>query len=264
MWITEHFDLTCASSQTVWRVDAALPNRYEQLDNPSVIVCMDAPWIWGTVRDAVRIMSFAREVPEAVVVGLSFAAPSTRDYSNLRARWFTPTAFMPPPETGVRDVDASFCGHGQTTIDLIESQLLPQLKERYGDGPRWYVGHSFSALLGLNMLFSRPAMFSRWLLASPSIWWDDRTILTNEEAWADQNADLAATVWMSAGERESGLDSSYAMLENARALAETLTERHYPNLRVDFAELANESHSSTIGAAVSAGLRALHANQPQA
>lgn len=260
MWQTEHFDLTCAGSQTKWRVDVALPNRYERLVNAPVIVCMDAPWIWGTVRDAVRIMSFSREAPEAVVVGLSFEATSNREYTNLRARWFTPTPFMPPPETGVRDVDASFCGHGASTVGMVEAQLLPELQERYGNGPRWYVGHSFSALLGLQMLFSRPQLFSKWLLASPSIWWDGRAILEHEAAWFDKTSDLPARIWISAGELEAGLDTSYAMLENARELANTLRQRDYPGLHVRFAELANESHSSTIGAAISAGLRSLHAD----
>lgn len=259
MWTTEAFQVVGAVDSTVWDVDVALPDRYGRIEDPTVIVCMDAPWVWGTVRDAIRVMSFSREAPEAIVVGLTGAAETSRDYTNLRARWFTPSPFLPPPETGVRDVDASDCGHGDVTITMISEQLLPELASRYGGGQRWYVGHSFSGLLGLRTLFTRPETFDKWLLASPSIWWDDRSILDSERSWAANNGDLLADVWLSAGELESDFGESYAMISNARELAATLTARDYPGLRVAFAQLGGESHSSTIGAAVSAGLRHLHA-----
>lgn len=261
LWQTSSFAITCGESGTVWSVDVSLPNRIGRLADPTVIVCFDAPWTWGTVRDAVRVMSFAREVPEAVVVGLTFAAESDREYSKLRGRWFTPTAYIPPPEVGVHAEQASDCGHGDVTLRMVSDQLLPELTARYGRGERWFVGHSFSALLGLQGLFAQRKLFDRWLLASPSIWWDGRSILHEEAEWAAGNADLVADLWMSAGANETAdIGDDFAMVANARDLAETLRLRGYPGLRVTFAELPNESHSSTLGAAVSSGLRALHRN----
>lgn len=267
LWRDDEFTLTCDQSGTVHEVSISLPVRFGVIERPPLIVCLDGPWIAGTVRDATRIMSMSREAPEAVVVGVGFSCDSMAEYLRERARWFTPTPYVPPPETGVKGLVADECGKASILTDFVRDQLLPNLDERLAAegqesvGDRWFVGHSFSALFGLRALLTEPDLFDRWLLASPSIWWDGRSILRTEQAWADGNADLAARVFMSAGEAEdrSGLTHPFDMGKNVRALAETLRAREYPSLALENVTLAGDDHSSTIGAAVSKGLRSLFA-----
>ena len=35
------------------------------------------------------------------------------------------------------------------------------------------VGHSYGALFGFHVLFTRPEMFSGYVFGSPSLWFDD-------------------------------------------------------------------------------------------
>lgn len=255
VWPEHNHEVQCAETGTAWDLTVSLPARHAKLTDPPVIVAMDGDWIYGTLRDATRIMSMPREAPEAVVVGVSMRADSQRDHSHQRARWFTPTAFVPPPETGVRDVDASWSGHAATTIALLRDQILPLIEHNYTSGERWYVGHSFTGLFGLRMLFDQPELFSKWLLASPSIWWDSRAILRWESDWADSHDDLNATVFVSVGGDE--MAGEYAMADNVAELVSRLQERSYAGLTLHHKVLSGETHFSTIGPAISAGLRAL-------
>lgn len=148
------------------------------------------------------------------------------------------------------------CGRALELGHMIREQVLPMIERDHPIGDRWFVGHSFSALAGLRFLFDDPSLFYRWVLASPSIWWDNRAILSVEDDYAAANTDLPAQVVITAGTDEHL--APYNMAANAELLAERLRSRNYPNLRVTSAELDGATHTSTIGAAVSAGLRALH------
>lgn len=238
------------------------PHRHESLERPPVIVCLDGAWTTGTIRDATRSMSMSREAPEAVVVGVWFDEPSMGAYLRARAQYYTPTGWVPPPETGVRDVTATDTGKADAYRAFLREQVLPLVDSEIPVGERWLFGHSFSGLFGLHTLFNEPALFDRYLLASPSIWWHDRSILDAEQAWAEANADLPAAVFLSSGGIESSTefnDDRFRMGGNVDDLCERLVGRGYPGLSLTRAMLAGESHNSTVGAAVSVGLRALFA-----
>ncbi len=103
-------------------------------------------------------------------------------------------------------------------------------------------------------------MFDKWLLASPSIWWDGRAILELETERAARHDDLDADVFVSVGELEE--DGGFDMVANARHLVDTLNTREYPSLRVQSTVLPGDGHSNCIGTAVSNGLRALSRHRP--
>jgi predicted alpha/beta superfamily hydrolase len=135
---------------------------------------------------------------------------------------------------------------------------MPRLAADYRVADRWLVGHSFSGLFGLRVLFTEPDLFDKYLLASPSIWWHDRAILELEEAHAAAHDDLAARVFLSAGDLEDDqFGQAYRMGGNVRELTGRLAGRGYANLEISHVVLPEENHSSTIGAAISHGLRAL-------
>ena len=258
IWRTERSEVTCAQSGTRHEVSVALPSRHASLDAPPLIVCMDGPWVFGSVVDATRIMSMAGEAPEAVVVGLGFVADSMSEYLRQRARWFTPTPYVPPAVTGVKGLEVSETGRALVLRDMLRDQVLPDIEARLGTGERWLVGHSFSGLFGLRVLFDSPELFSKWLLMSASIWWDGRSILGFEEAYAETHTDLSADLYLSSGGDEDNMaGGEFAMGPNVTELADRLRGHDYTGLTIRRVELPASTHSSTIGAAVASGLRAL-------
>lgn len=254
-WTTEQFTLTCERSGVEHLISIGLPVRHGALEHMPVIVCLDAPWTFGTVLDATRIMSMAGEAPEAVVVGVAFADPSMGDYLRQRARWFTPSCWEPPESSGVKGLTAQECGGAEVLLTFVRDQLLPWIDARYPVEGRWLVGHSFSGLFGLRTLFAAPELFDKWLLGSPSIWWDDRMVMALEQQYALDHEDLDADVFISVGEHEEA--SGFAMVSNAESLLDTLESRRYRSLKLHREVLPGDGHSNCIGSAISKGLRAL-------
>ncbi len=262
-WPVDEFTLTDPTTGLEQIVSISLPVRHAGLDEVPLLVCLDGPWVFGTVRDATRIMSMGGEAPEAAVVGLSFSDRSMGEYLRQRARWYTPTPWVPPEITGVKGIEAHECGRAAEYLAVIQDTILPRVEaEHLGGIPvsqRWLIGHSFSALFGLRTLFAAPTAFDRWLLASPSIWWDDRAVLAEEAAFAEANDDLRADLFVCYGsqEGEESQDPRFRMGGNVDDLVHTLQTRSYPGLNLRSRVLDGDGHSSSIGAAMSHGLRAL-------
>ena len=262
-WPVEDFVMTDPATGVDHLVSVALPVRHAALDEMPLVLCLDAPWVFGTVRDATRIMSMGGEAPEAAVVGLGFTDRSMGEYLRQRARWYTPTPWVPPEVTGVKRIEADECGRAGDLLAFILDHLIPTVESDHLGGTavseRWLVGHSFSALFGLRTLFAAPDAFDKWLLASPSIWWDDRAVLAGERSWADANDDLPTDLYLCYGSREGEEteDPGFRMGGNVDDLAETLRARQYPGLNLRTRVLPDDGHSSSIGAAISHGLRAL-------
>ncbi len=254
-WTTTTHSKVCDRSGTEHAISIGLPVRHSKMDEMPLIVCLDAPWTFGTVLDATRIMSMSGEAPEAMVVGVGFAEESMGEYLRHRARWFTPTPFQPPEGTGVKGLAAEECGRAEVLHRFVRDQLLPSIEADHPVSERWFMGHSFSGLFGLRAMLSEPTLFDKWLLASPSIWWDDKAILELEQQYADTNDDLDVALFVSGGELER--ESGFSIVDDAIGLVETLNGRGYPSLRATSVVLEGDGHSNCIGNAVSKGLRAL-------
>ncbi len=262
-WPITEFPLVCDLTGLEHVVSVGLPVRHRSLEEMPLLVCLDGPWMFGTTLDATRIMSMSGEAPEAAVVGLSFADTSMGEYLRQRARWYTPSPWVPPTITGVKGVTAEECGRAAELQRFIADQLLPLVVADHLDGvevsQRWLIGHSFGALFGLRALLTEPSLFDKWLLASPSIWWDDRSVLEFEADHAASNDDLAATVFTCYGEAERQPEegTDFRMGDNVEELVVTLRGRKYPGLALSHQVLLGDGHASSIGPAISKGLRAL-------
>ncbi len=242
----------------------ALPEGY---DDPTaeettypLVVCLDPQWTFGTTCDAVLNLGLARLIPRAIVVGVGWDATAVRDVLRLRGEAYTPTDAPFPEGVAPRRGGPTPSGGADAYRAWLCDELLPDLCSRYRirRDDVTLLGHSLSGLFGLSTLFTRPTAFRRYLLASPSIWWDDRAILGFEERYAAAQDDLPARVFVSIGAEED-TTVPFAMVGNATLLTDRLRARAYPSLELDFTVFADELHHSTIPAAISRGLRFLFA-----
>jgi predicted alpha/beta superfamily hydrolase len=67
------------------------------------------------------------------------------------------------------------------------------------------LGHSFGGLFALYALLKAPDTFNRYIISSPSIWWNPQTIFEYEENLASEHSDLSAKVFLSAGTLEESM-----------------------------------------------------------
>jgi hypothetical protein len=149
-------------------------------------------------------------------------------------------------------------------IEFLQVDVIPFVESRYQTQPEQsgFFGDSYGGLFALYALFHAPETFSRYIVGSPSIWWDDRVTLEFEEAYAAGNDDLAAKVFMSVGLLEEDPDVpelvDAAMVTNIRELEALLRSREYPSLEIDTHFFPDETHLSVVTSNFSRGLRTLY------
>lgn len=236
----------------------AVPEGYHGGDaRYPLLVCFDAQWTFGTACDVALNLGLARILPRVVVVGVGWDATQAREVVRRRAAAFTPTAaevpdFVAAPGQGspVRG------GDGPAYLRWVLDDVLPFLDRSYRTIPedRTFIGHSLSALFGTYAMVTEPRSFQRWLLASPSVWWDDRVILQIEERSRASGTSLRGRAFVSVGsEEERG--TAFPMITNATELQRRLAERSHDGFESTLQVLDGELHHSTIPAALSRGLR---------
>ncbi|MDG2112608.1 MAG: alpha/beta hydrolase-fold protein, partial [Actinomycetota bacterium] len=235
-----------------YRLWTELPARYdpETEGGYPLVLCLDAVWTFGTVVDLARILGLGREIPRSIVVGLAHDDPDVKQVLQLRAMDFTVTAVEAPAMTGVR-VPADQLGGSTAFRAWLADTVLPMLRSEYPVSEVILVGHSFSALFGVDVLFNQPDLFDRYLLASPSVWWDDRVMFDREAEHAQRVDRLDAKVFMSRGSLETDEYSPH------REFHDQLAGRNHPGLQLHWHEFEGETHSSTVSVAVNRGLRVL-------
>ena len=248
---THHLNRPDVDRKYVLWVD--LPPTYDAAseERHPLYLCFDAMWTYGTVVDTVRLLAPTKELPKAIVVGVAHDDPSYKNVIQQRAMDFTTTAADAPPLTGVR-VPGEELGGAESFRQWLESDLIPLLRAQYQISEITFVGHSFSALFGVHVLFERSTMFDHYLLASPSVWWDDQIMFGKEQERYETGESLNAHVFMSKGELETD------ELSFQKDFHDQLASRGYDELRLHWQLFPNENHLSVVPVALSHGLRVLH------
>lgn len=227
-----------------------------------VVYAFDANMNFASTVETARLLAFGGELPPLLIVGIGYDRPRVQDWMDWRMRDFTTTpdqGVYLPSDDRERKREA---GGSHLFLDFIEQTVKPLVEREYGADPAdatiW--GDSLGGLFGLTALFQRPGIFQRYILGSPSIWWDHGVALRYEAEYGAANTDLPASVFISVGALEEEGDSAPAeMVTNVREMTKRLESRGYPGLRLTSHVFEGETHLSVIPATLSRGLRAVFA-----
>lgn len=201
-----------------------------------------------------------RLAPNALFVGIGYDdIDLPEDWMRLRTRDLTPTADHAGAEWMSRGTPGPVLpdgGGADAFIDFIIGTVKPFIEETYAADPEdaTLCGYSFGGLFALHTMFTRPGVFRRYLVGSPSIWWGKQAILGAEAEYAAAHTDLAARVFLSVG----GLEGE-RMTSGLVELDTRLRSRNYPSLQLTTHVFEDETHNSALPATFSRGLRAIFA-----
>jgi uncharacterized protein len=232
-----------------------------------VVYLTDANGAFGLTVDTIRYLQLGRQLPELLVVGIGYPVRGFRGAQVLRGRDLTPTVRDEMHDSAGEPYPS---GGADRLLSFVADELQPMVAARHdvADGAT-YVGHSFGGLFGAHVLLTRPATFRRYVLASPSIWWDDRVLLgrARQPGAGDAvgHADVAILVGAEEtpeGRRRAAPDpapppSAHDLVADARDFADALVAWGRPDLTVRHRTLPGEHHVTVPSVAVSHGLRAL-------
>lgn len=173
------------------------------------------------------------QVPKSIVVGIA-----TVD----RRRDFT---FQTTIEEDKKAYPTA--GHSNKFISFIENELQPFVETKFKTtNDKTIIGQSFGGLLATEILFKKPALFNKYIIVSPSLWWDNGSLL-NHPISNIKNTDIYI------GVGKEGLTPTKlprVMEVDANVLADKIKRFDNSNVKVYFDYLPNENHATIMHQAV--------------
>ena len=160
-----------------------------------------------------------------------------------RKRDFTYTSasgFKFPPELAAYQNAHKNAGGSAHFMDFVEKELQPYIDQAYKTNTeRTLIGQSLAGLMATEFLLKKPQLFNKYIIMSPSLWWDNESLLRIQPAQPRP----CTKVYIAVGKEGK-------MMENdARKLAKMLQKsQKFPSLLFEF--LPKEDHGTILHPAV--------------
>jgi len=229
-----------------------LPDGYNRNDTVTYPVCYlldgsaDEDFIHITGLYQFNNFSWINRVPKTIIVGIA----------NIdRKRDFTYATTLAADRKRYPTT-----GHSDKFISFLEKELQPYIQQHYKtNGQKTIIGQSLGGLLATEILLKKPTLFNKYIIISPSLWWDNGSLLQVQSAVLDVGFAEKTAVYIGAG--KEGLtpgDTPRVMEVDANLLADKLKSAPNKNLTVYFDYLPQENHGTITHQAVFNALRLLY------
>lgn len=263
----KQFDLESSKGRT-YRIFLSLPEDEAPDAGRPVIYLSDANGNFPILATLARRRSFSGA--GAVVVGLGYPTEERRAQSERRTYDLTPLAGEEWLKTQSAQMQAQRTGGNDEFLDFIEKEVKPLIEARVkiDRSQQMLFGHSFGGLLVLHALFTRPESYQYYAASSPSIWFNDRSILKEEESFIKKYAgkELPVHLWVTVGEFEQprrrnsegaavAVPDDRRQAANGRELVERLSKSSIQKLDATYTDLPGEDHGSAVFPASNRAIR---------
>lgn len=214
-----------------------LPAGYNKNDTTkySVIYLLDgsADEDFIHVSGIVQFYSFPwiNRLPKTIVVGIA-TVDRKRDFTF-------------PTNIEKDKVQYPTTGHSDRFINFISNELQPYIEKKFNTtSSKTIIGQSLGGLLATEILLKRPELFSTYIIISPSLWWDNGSLLISG---TDKLKAEKQKMRIYIGVGKEGLTPTAiprVMEVDANLLAEKIENLKSPVLRVVFDYLPKENHAT--------------------
>jgi predicted alpha/beta superfamily hydrolase len=247
---TEAWDHHSATTGRSYRIFVSRPEAQPPPGGYPTVFVTDANLFFATAAEQARTRALIGDIAPALIVGIGYPTESSAVALQQRLADLVPAADS---------------GRAVSFKDALETEIVPMVERAHGTNPRrrGLFGFSLGGLLVLDLAQTRPTAFSRYVAASPSIWWGNRTI--DHICGVDRRSTdfEPARLLMTVGSLEQSLDHvavppgysreqaieqirSAKMVDNARAAAH--------EIGCALAILDGETHASAPAASIGRAL----------
>jgi predicted alpha/beta superfamily hydrolase len=190
--------------------------------------------------------AWINRVPKSIIVGIAnvdrkrdFTFPTT----NTEDRKKYPTS-----------------GHSDKFLNFIEKELQPYIQTKYRtNSSKTIIGQSLGGLLATEILFKKPLLFSKYIIISPSLWWDNGSLLTSKSAVLQKSFLEKTDIYIGVGKEGLTPGTIPRVMEvDANLLADKLRSSESSQVTVHFDYLPQEDHATVTHQAVFNALRLLY------
>ncbi|HEU0126781.1 alpha/beta hydrolase [Flavobacterium sp.] len=179
------------------------------------------------------------QVPKSIVVGIA-TVDRKRDFTFPTTIENDKTRF---PTTG----------HSDQFIAFIEKELQPFIEKKYKTTEsKMIIGQSLGGLLGTEILLKKPSLFNKYVIVSPSLWWNNGSLLDLDAEVLKENYKPQTEIYIAVGkEGLTPTEIPRVMEVDANVLADKLKESKSKNVKIYFDYFPEENHGSILHTAVS-------------
>ena len=188
------------------------------------------------ITGLVQFFNLTFSMPDCIVVGIA-NVDRKRDFTFY---------------TKLKDLQKEYptTGHSDKFIGFIESELLPFISRQYKtNNTRYLIGQSLGGLLATEMLLKKPGLFSHYLIVSPSLWWDNESLLKAALSLLYKQQVPETFVYVSVGKGEDTI-----MRREAHQLYTLLQKADKPTIKTVFKLMTEDNHATILHRSIYEGL----------
>lgn len=192
------------------------------------------------IAGIVQFLTMIEKMPPSIVVGIA----------NIdRRRDFTyPTTIQQDKK------DFPTTGSSEKFIRFIKNELQPFIDKKYKtNDSKTIIGQSLGGLVATEILFKNPGLFNQYLIVSPSLWWDNESLLKQPVHLLGSRKD-SMQVYISAGNEGRQMEADVIQLT---AIINAIGNKQ---IRVKYMPLPNENHLTILHNSVYKGFEILFSN----
>lgn len=185
-------------------------------------------------------------IPLSIVVGIA---------NTDRKRDFTST-----PTLEIQKQQMSTSGGSEKFMMFIEMELQPYIEKNYKtSNTKMIIGQSLGGLLATEILFKKPHLFDKYVIISPSLWWNDGELLKMNPSILNENYIAPTNIYIGVGkEGLSPFLDNHVMEVDANLLYEKIKSGKSKSVKVYFDYLPEEDHATVTHPALFNAFRILY------
>ncbi|MBD3905843.1 alpha/beta hydrolase-fold protein [Chryseobacterium sp. Ch-15] len=214
-----------------------LPQNFDKTKSYPIIYLLDGSMNedFIHVTGLVQFFNQMYSMPETIVVGIA----------NIdRKKDFT-------FHTDLKDLQKDYptTGHSDKFISFLEKELKPYVESQFKTTDKYLFGQSLGGLLATEILLKKPEMFNNYFIISPSLWWDDQSLLKQAPQLLAKIKDTKKFVYVSVGKGEHPV-----MVKDAQDLFDTLKKANKKNWTVEYKMMDLDNHATILHRSLYEGL----------
>lgn len=214
-----------------------LPQNFDKTKSYPIIYLLDGSMNedFIHVTGLVQFFNQMYSMPETIVVGIA----------NIdRKRDFT-------FHTDLKDLQKDYptTGHSDKFISFLEKELKPYIESQFKTTDTYIFGQSLGGLLAAEILLKKPEMFNNYFIISPSLWWDDESLLKQAPQLLTKIPDTKKFVYVSVGKGEHPV-----MIKDAESLVDILKKSNKKNWLVEYKMMETDNHATILHRSLYEGL----------
>lgn len=213
---------------------------------------LDADYSFPLAKQSLEHLSDRGRINDVLLVGIGYDGPNryrlhrTRDYtiSKTLTGGYTP------------DIQKK-SGGARKFLSFIKEELIPYIEsEFYVTSSRGIAGHSFGGLFAAYSFIKEPTIFQKYIIISPSLWYDNEKILKLVSRKTNFNQKQPHRIFMAIGDKEN--NGSFKMIDEQKSFIKSIGEKKHSNLTLLSQVFEGFDHDTIVPAAISKGLVELY------